>query len=105
MVTTRRWAVLVGVFFFSLGTFPRSGSVIPPTGTWVPVVSLTTARTGASAVLLKDGRLLIAGGEGAAGALATTELYDSSGVTPMPGASMTSARRGHSAVLLNDGRV
>lgn len=50
-----------------------------PTGTWAAAGNMASARTGASTVLLQDGRLLIAGGDAGSGALASVEIFDSSG--------------------------
>ena len=77
----------------------------PRSGTWAATGGpMTEARTGASAALLPDGRVLIAGGTGADGPLATAELYDSSGfftaTTPMQ-----QARASHACAALQDGRV
>jgi hypothetical protein len=67
--------------------------------------SMATARDGSTATLLSDGRVLIAGGSGGAGALATAELYDPTSGTFSPTGSMTEARAYHTATLLSDGRV
>ena len=61
----------------------------PPSGAWGPTGgAMTEARTGASAALLPDGRVLIAGGTGADGPLSTAEVVlkraDKAGVAPPP---------------------
>jgi hypothetical protein len=69
--------------------------------------SLNYARVTASATLLKDGRVLIAGGHGGNNnqPTETAEIYDpSTGQFTLTG-FMNVARWGHSAVLLDDGRV
>ena len=65
---------------------------------------MAEAREGAAAVLLPNGRILITGGEGANGLLASAEIFGIDG-SFHPASSMHTARRGHSAVLLKDGRV
>jgi WD40 repeat protein len=82
----------------------------PVTGTFSPTGSMARHRTGQTATLLSDGRVLIAGGWGADTSykgfpLASAELYD-----PHTGAfsktgPMTEARNGQIATLLPDGRV
>ena len=45
-------------------------------GTWSSTGSMATARTGHSATLLPDGKVLVAGGGGNSGILASAELYN-----------------------------
>jgi hypothetical protein len=47
----------------------------PAAGTFSPGGSMTTARSGQTATLLADGRVLIVGGLGASGVLASAEIY------------------------------
>ena len=54
--------------------------------------------------MLLNGRILITGGKGANGVLASAEIFGIDG-SFHPANSMYTARRGHSAVLLKDGRV
>jgi Bacterial Ig-like domain (group 3)/Galactose oxidase, central domain/Immunoglobulin I-set domain len=92
-------AVLCGGFVFLHGSLPPASI-----NAWLPAGSLTAARSGAATVLLQDGRLLITGGNGAAGPLATTDILDmSTGYAAGP--SMNFARANHVAVVLQDGRV
>ena len=86
--------------------FPAVASTFPvPSGTWQQGGSLSTPRSFATATLLSDGRVVIAGGEDAKGnALATVEIFQANG-TISAGAPMGTARYGHSAVLLGDGRL
>jgi hypothetical protein len=77
----------------------------PTSATFAPTGSMTTARVGDTATLLKNGTVLIAGGSDMGGALATAELYDpSTGMFTLTG-SMTTARESHTATLLSNGRV
>jgi Galactose oxidase, central domain len=70
-------------------------------GTFTATGSMTSARAGHTATLLRNGKVLIAGGYGNASA----ELYDPSAGTFAPTGHMTGARAGHAATLLPDGRV
>ena len=45
------------------------------TGSWGAAADMLEPRSGATAVLLKDGRVLITGGGNAAGILSTAEIY------------------------------
>jgi hypothetical protein len=65
---------------------------------------MSEARSKSCAIRLADGRILIAGGSGITGALASTEIYMPD-ATFMPGPPMYSRRSGHTCTLLNDGRV
>lgn len=99
----------------------------PTTKTWTPTGSLVDARFGHTATLLAGagcsgdqraewcGRVLIAGGRGTDGALATAELYDprsrkwrsclpAEARSDCP-APMSTPRKGHAATLLHDGNV
>ncbi len=67
--------------------------------------SLTTARESHTATLLPNGKVLVSGGYGTAGALASAELYDpATGVWTATG-SLTTARYMHTATLLPNGKV
>lgn len=69
-----------------------------PSGTWVAVGAMNSARAGASTVLLQDGRILITGGNEASGPSSAAEFFGANGsfslATPMnfqrSGRSLTS---------------
>lgn len=78
----------------------------PATGTFSATGSMSVARQDHTATVLKDGRVLIVGGDDVREhALATAELYDPSTGTFSATGSMTEARGFHTATLLDDGRV
>ena len=57
--------------------FLRSAELYDPaSGTWSATGSLTTARELHTATLLPNGKVLVAGGDGSSGVLASAELYD-----------------------------
>jgi N-acetylneuraminic acid mutarotase len=82
-------------------------AVVPnvPSGTWQATGDMAAPRTGATATLFPDGRLMIVGGTDANGEpLATAEFYNADGsVSSAP--SMSIARSGHAAIFLYDGRL
>ena len=82
----------------------------PSTGTFSPTGSMSAVRSGETATLLHDGRVLFAGGyncapAGADGTWASAELYDPATGTFSPTGSMAAPRQQHTATLLADGRV
>src|SRR5262245_29687404 len=100
-------AAKFGLFFFGLGLllvfFLRGSAIQVPSGTWAPSGSMAEVRSGAASALLQDGRVIVSGGEGAAGPLATAELFGAGSFSAVP--AMNVARSGHAAVALQDGRV
>src|SRR4029077_19454885 len=77
----------------------------PETGAFTRTGDLGAFRDDHAAVLLPDGRVLLAGGWGIGGVLDTTELYRAASGRFSPGPPMTSPRAGFTAVTLADGRV
>jgi hypothetical protein len=78
----------------------------PARGAFFAVGPMSAARTGHTATLLLDGRLLVAGGRGDAGALAETEIFATPTDAFIPGPALPDdARAGHSAVRLTSGAV
>jgi hypothetical protein len=81
----------------------------PATGLWAPTVPMASARARHTAVLLTDGRVLVAGGVRVTPAgvttLASAELYDPATGQWSATGSLATARRSHSGTRLLDGRV
>src|SRR5882757_5515034 len=100
--------LLAGGNSFTNGAFnPLSSAEIydPSTGTFTATGSMSAARQGHSATLLKNGLLLIVGGQNNSGRLATAELYDPSSHSFTPTGSLITARDSQTANLLVDGTV
>jgi N-acetylneuraminic acid mutarotase len=72
---------------------------------WVPTASLSVARGNHEAVLLDNGKVLVAGGFVNNTAVASTELYDPATGTWSPAAPMRTARAGFVMVKLANGQV
>jgi hypothetical protein len=90
----------------------------PATGKFANTGSMAAARHGATAVLLADGRVLVAGGDGCAdprkctnlfpsvsGYLTSAEIYDPASGKFSATGSMTKPNPGLTSVVLPDGRV
>ena len=77
----------------------------PKTRHWIETGEMKTPRFGGIAILLQNGKVLVAGGEGAEGALSSAELYD-----PVVGGwvktgSLKKPHAGGKAFLKSDGKV
>jgi hypothetical protein len=79
-----------------------AGLYDPVSGTFAVIGNMTVARESDTATLLPDGRVFIAGGDGALG---SAEVYDPAAERFSPTANMPSPRTVHTATLLPDGRV
>jgi hypothetical protein len=77
----------------------------PPPGTFIAVADMTVPRSEATATLLQDGRVLIVGGLGDRGYLASAELFDPRSRAFQAAASLPTPLGGHTATLLPGGRV
>jgi N-acetylneuraminic acid mutarotase len=89
------WAILA----LAVTTAP---AVAASPNSWTAAASMSTARFGASATALLNGRVLVAGGGGYD---ASAEVYDPGTGTWSPTGPMTEARSNQAAVRLADGRV
>jgi N-acetylneuraminic acid mutarotase len=79
----------------------------PASGHWTMTGDMVQARSGHTATLLADGRVLVAGGWSNADGqqFASAELYDPASGRWTTTGKMRRARSGHTATLLPDGRV
>lgn len=73
---------------------------------WSPAGSLITGRAEASATLLRNGNVLVAGGtQGEVSVIGNAELYTSSSNTWSPTLSLLTPRADHTATLMQSGQV
>jgi hypothetical protein len=80
--------------------------VLAQEGTFVPTGNLNTGRSGHTATLLSNGKVLVAGGTDSSSAhLASAELYDPATETFTLTGSMNTTRSSHQATLLTNGKV
>jgi large repetitive protein len=93
--------MVIAAFFLleSATALAQSGGTFTPTG------SITIARSGHTATVLPNGKILIAGGYSGSARLASAELYDPATGTFARTGDMTTPRAGNKAVLLPNGKV
>lgn len=95
----------------AIGTTPTVELFDPVGGRWRGGSPLNQARSGQTATLLTNGRVLVVGGEaldsatGQTRLVASAELYDPASNSWSVVAPPARARLGHTATLLSDGRV
>ena len=77
----------------------------PATGLFQTTGSMAVPRSGHTATLLADGKVLVAGGWGNDGLNQTAEIYDPATGSFLPTGNMSTARWGHTATLLANGKV
>jgi hypothetical protein len=99
-----------GSIFSGPGSLASAELYDPDSGTWTATGSMSQARSFITATLLRDGRVLVAGGgvDGEVGIqpLASAELYDPDSGTWRATGSMHAARgRLHTETLLAEGTV
>jgi hypothetical protein len=77
----------------------------PTSSTWEAVPPMSSGRSGHSATLLLDGRVLVVGGNDGPFTVASAEVFDPPSLTWTPTDRMSEFRSSHTATLLLDGRV
>jgi hypothetical protein len=97
-------ALFIALILTATGSLIGASPLTVPTGTWIATGPMNSARSGAAAVLMRDGRMLITGGSDSNGPSRTSELFGSNGSFSLA-ASMNVPRSGHVAVVMQDGRV
>ena len=100
-------AVLIVVVLASQGgeKSEQPRAQLPPVGTWVRAPDLATIRGTTSAVTLRDGNVLVAGGGVGAIPVAAAELFDPAAGRWNATGQLNEPRRGHATAILSDGRV
>lgn len=117
LATARQWhaanllqdgkVLVAGGMVDNSGTATATAELYDPTTEMFTATtgSLTTARALQTATVLKDGTVLVAGGENGNSPLATAEVYNPTAGTFSTTGSMANARESHMATELNDGTV
>jgi len=100
-----RFLVVGGVLEDSGGQVATAEIFDSATGTWRQTGSMGTARTGHTATLLRNGKVLVVGGTSGITATSSAEIYDPALGTWTPTDHMALARSGHTATLLQNGKV
>jgi hypothetical protein len=95
---------LVGLISVATLVLPRVALAQATTPSWTFTGSLNRARSFHTATLLRNGKVLVTGGQSGA-ALNSAELYDPATGTWSFTGSLNVAREDHTATLLRDGKV
>src|SRR5262249_8443757 len=95
-----------GLFVFSSRPATSAHAQSATAGIWSAAASLPAARTGHTATLLPNGKVLITGGiDSNNNTLATAYLYDPAAATWTATGSLSTGRSDHTATLLPNGKV
>lgn len=102
--------LVAGGYYFDRSTlqnihYKMSEIFDPITETWSFADSLEEGRSGHTATLLNDGRVLVTGGQGNVSDLNSCEIFDPITIQWSSISNLLHSRSFHSAVLLSDGRV
>src|SRR5690348_795646 len=103
MQRTTKYVLCILSLVIAIGLWLKATAIQVPSGTWAPAGNMAEARSGAAAVLLQDGTILVTGGESSSVTLASAEFFSAGSFAAAP--AMNVARSGHAAVVLKDGRV
>jgi hypothetical protein len=107
-ILLRSGMVLIARGWIGRGTTDSAELYDPAAGKFSVISKMTMRRARASATLLGNGNVLIAGGDdhdGADGAIASAELFNSQTLRFQSTGSLHRARLGQTATLLNNGTV
>lgn len=98
-----------------LASFGCASKAEPPPGEWTPTAPMLAGRSGHRVFVLRNGKVLAAGGEAASGSWMTeqisnaytntAEIYDPATGKWSPTAPMASPRGGYMSATLPDGRI
>ena len=112
MIATRTrqfiWTALrrpTACLLFALGALLCAQSSLAAPGEWILTGNLNTGRSGQTATLLQDARVLVVGGFGGGAKLSSAELYNPGTGTWTPTGSVNAPRQFHTATLLPNGMV
>ena len=95
----------LGISFGIAGFLLKGDNPSATPDRWASTVSsMISGRSNACSVLLADGRIFVAGGEGASGTLASTEIFDANGRF-QSAAPMSAPRSSQACALMPDGTV
>src|SRR5690242_8985272 len=100
----RQTNLLAGVLVITLA-LTGSLSLAQVSGTWALTGSMSTGRYAISAVVLKNGKVLVAGGINGSAVLNSAEIYDPATGTWSPTGPLKTARAYYVAIALSGGQV